>query len=406
MPKELEFSDFLSGQTATEEPQDVDTSVTDDAQLQVETNQATETTEETSDTAVAEGGDEGQEQVAPSQPEVRVLFEDVLKRRGVSTDDVDPEELYEHAAERLAAAGQMAQEVEQLRAELEALRRQAPAAPQDTTQQSAAPSEPETPAQARARRFRELHKPDSTLESYVTRNEHGLAVPKTEYGSVSVDAARQINEYERAEREQAELLLSNPSAIIEDNLDLIEKIAEEKARLFTEQQIKAIREEQDKAAQARTAEEQKAREESLLQEWHDTNYRKIFRTSEDGSILSDPFNPSAYAKTQFGRNFFKQLQELRAEIPNAPELKLRTLAMQLAESAMPQEPQVQPAAQQPPAQPVQTQAEKKRTLADERQVVPNQNTPAAPAASNGRQLRFMDIATTHPENAERFSRWR
>lgn len=411
MPSEdsFSFADFIKPQEESTSP----TEQAETAEAQEVLEEGTEANPLTEDSEVeSEATAPIQEQATPSQAE-RLQFEDVLRQRGAKLDDeLDPQALYETAADRIMAATQTAQENERLRAELESLRSgQQPAAapqPQPTPQEAPQQLEPETQAEARARRFRELHRPDPTLNNYVDRNEQGLAVPKEGYGTMAVDAARQINDYERATQEQADLILQNPALIIDDNMDRIEQIALEKATAIAEAKLNAFQTQYEQQSQQQAEAARKAEEQKRISEWQESHKDKLFRVNpQTGELLQDVFGSGELVTTETGKQFFQNLESLRYELPEStPELKLYDLAWKLSSAAEPQTAPTQPAATQAPE--VLTQAEQKQRLAERRSPVPNQNTPVAtepPAHESRRPLRFAELASRLPENAERIASW-
>lgn len=398
MADKLEFASFLSQPEPEEQLQDVEQQetvegVTDDA-----------TSQELPETPVEAEAVETDEQVEPS-PVARVTFEDRLRAAGTEIpEDVDPADLYDNAIERIAAGKQAMAEAEKLRAELEAYRAQQSQATQSVPAAPLTPSptpETEQAEASQARLFKSLTAPDASLNQYISRSESGFAIPKPEYGQAGLDAAAAINGYEKAEQEQAQLLLRDPNALIRENMSEFEKLAQEKAEKIVEARFARFQEEQE----ARAAQQQKESQERTLQQqddaWHEANKAKIFRLGPDGEPLS-LFDDGRPATTPTGRLFLERLKSLRQELPpGTPEISLRNIALREAELQAP----AQPAA---PA-PVQTQAQKKEQFINQRQpVVPNQNTPmasASEAVAHTRKINFAEMIRKDPNNLDTVSNW-
>jgi hypothetical protein len=350
-----------------------------------------------------------QEQVVPSEP-VRVDgFIDMLRQRNMLSDDdsFDPNDIYEKMIARATLGARAQQENEALKRELESLR--SSAAPQSTfTQPPAQPpvqSVPEAPVKQRL--FRELQKYDPTIVSYVEIDETGYAKPRAEYGQVGVDAARSINEYERATRQQAEMLINNPLAILKDNEDMLEELVERRAKAIVGEELRALREEQQKTVEQQQADAARQVAERLENNWHDENKAKIFRLTPSGDIATDVLSDSGEpAFTQMGKSFITKLNQLRAQLPMVDELTRKSMALEYAELKHPQ--QSAPVAQ-PAAPPVMTPAQQKRTLGGHVASIPNQNTPQASvheAVAGRTSLRLADMVMANPANSERISLWR
>lgn len=413
---ELTFASFLRGgnePTGSTETQATETQPTTEP---VVTQEATSGTEATTEVV------ENQEQVAPSTAAAPgVSLAALLEKKGVHVEGGDSEELYESLISRALAESQATSELQRLRNEVEALRAAATqqntsTAPstQATSVSQTSNSEGESAAQQRARMFRELQQYDRLLENYVERDENGFAKPVAAYGQTSIDAARQINEYERASREQADLLLRNPLAIVKDAEEDIARIAEARARAIVEERIAAIQAEQDRRAKEQEAFQSQKSLQQQEAEWHEANKALLFHLDANGNPKSDFLGGNEPAWTTAGRKFMAKLAELREQIPGAPELTLRNIALEVAGASSPQASQATQAAtqtNQPAApEPILTQAQKKQNLlANNRQTVPNQNTPVADVhqvMAGSKVLRFADMARHHPENAERVSGWR
>jgi hypothetical protein len=407
--KEFRFADLLSASKA--ESQDTQTSdgmlAGDQGTSQVQSDSAeglaTEGTEAQSDSL-----DQGQE----PPPSAAVRFEDILRQKGIDVgDESDPAELYESVISRALAGSQAMSEVMRLREELESLRASqsqpnSVAAPQQQAQQ---PSEPESVAQQVARRFRELQKYDPLLENYVERDDSGYVKPIASFGQVSIDAARTINEYEKSSREQADLLLRNPLAVVEDSQDIIAKIAEERAKQIIEARFAELEARKEEETRSLSEQQQIQQQRQQLTEWHERNKSQLFHLDANGEPKQDFFGSGDVAWTKTGTVFREKLNQLRSQLPDAPELTLRQLALDFASFAAPAS-QAAPAAQEAekPA-PAMTQAQQRRLLADSRQPIPNQNAAVASTEQIAKampSLRFSDMAQLIPENAERMSGWR
>lgn len=407
MPQELSFASFLNGgkQEPTETPVQNET-----IETPVVESQEASGTEATTQV-------ENQEQVAPSTAAAPVSLAALLEAKGVQVEGGDSEELYESVVSRALAGSQALSELARLREEMEALRaasQQTSTAPQNTTATplSQTNSESETVAQQHARLFRELQKPDPLLENYVERDESGRARPVAAYGQTSIDAARQINEFEQASREQADKILRNPLSIVEDSRDMITKIAEERAQRIIDEKLAAMRAEQEKAAQEWAVVEQQKSYEQQQYEWHEANKAKLFHLGPDGEPKKDVFGSGGLAMTSTGQRFMMKLNQLREQLPGAPELTIRNLALEFAtagqQQAAPAAP-VTPVVPEAPV-PVLTQSQQRQNLlAQNRQTIPNSNTTPADVrqvAASMPQLRLAQMAVSDPANAERVSGWR
>jgi hypothetical protein len=405
MTHELNFASFLGNkgqeQQASSDTQEIEASSVVDNEVT-----GTEATTE----------DSSQEQEVPSTA-APVSLAALLEKKGVQIEGGDSEELYENVISRALAGSKAMSEVARLQAELESLRAAAqqttPTAPQQTAATPVSQATEGNPVseQTAAKLFRELQKYDPLLENYVERDESGYAKPVAMYGQMSIDAARQINDYERASREQADRILRNPLAIVEDSRDMITKIAEERAKQIVESRISAIMQEQERAAREyAAANEQKSLQQQEF-EWHESNKAKLFHLDANGEPKRDFLGGDGPAWTSTGQKFLQKLTELRNTAPGVPDLVLRNLAIEFASAgqspAQPQQ-QAQPAA--PPAQqPVLTQAQQRNLLANNRQAIPNSNTPTAnvhQVMSSPPRLRLAEMAQLDPANAERISGWR
>jgi hypothetical protein len=356
-----------------------------------------------------------QGQSAPSST-VRVDgFIEALKQRNMLSADeqVDPDELYEKMITRATLGARAQQENERLKQELESLR--SSAVPQAQPQPAPTPAQPtpvETPAQAQARQrvFRELQKYDPAIEIYVERDEHGYAKPKADFGQAAIDAARAINDYDRATRQQAEMIINNPHAIFKDNEDVLQEMVARQAKAIVEGELKALREEQQRAV----AEQQQRAEAQARQDeensWHEQNKAKIFRLNPQGEIAIDALSETGSdpAFTSMGRTFMSKLNTLRQQLPLVDDLTRRSMALEYAELKHSSQ---QVAASQPSASPapVQTPAQQKRTLGGHVAQIPNQNIPQASvhdAVAGKATLRLADMVLANPANSERVSAWR
>lgn len=407
---ELSFASFLSGN----KQETTDTPVTNETiESSVVESQEASGTEATTQI-------ENQEQVTPSTAAASVSLAALLEAKGVQVEGGDSEELYESVVSRALAGSQAMSELARLREELEALRatsqQTSSTAPQNTTATpvSQPSSEIETAAQQHARLFRELQKYDPLLENYVERDETGYAKPVASYGQLSIDAARQINEYQQASREQADRILRNPLSIVEDSRDMITKIAEERAQRIIDERLAAMRSEQERAAQEQAAAAQQKSLEQQQYEWHEANKAKIFHLGPDGEPKQDFLGGGGLAMTSTGQRFMMKLSQLREQIPGAPELTLRNLAIEFAtagqQSPAPAAPIAPaPVAPEAPA-PVLTQSQQRQNLlAQNRQSIPNSNTPTATVREvmqSVPRLRLAEMAQLDPANAERISGWR
>lgn len=376
----LRFADFLPNDDPTD---------TEETPLDV-------SGEDTQDTAVVE------QEVAPSS-QARPTLEDRMRAKGLLVpEDIDPADLYDQAIDRIAAGAQAAQEAAALRAELEKLKSQpveAPAAP------AAQAPEPAPEPVAPNRMFLELQEYDPSLNRYVERDESGQAVPKAAYGSIAVDAAKAINDYEQAERRQAQLLLRNPHLLIKDNMSELERLAEEKAQALIEKRLSAWQEEQQRQQEAAARQTHEEQERVALREFHEAHKAKLFQLGSDGEPLRMPFDQDQYSTTPTGRYFMQRLNELQSEMPGVPQIKLLNLAAREAELAVPPVQKTAAVAQ------TATPAEKRQMFVEQRNdaaALPHQNTPPASGAegvSGAPRLRFADMLRRMPENQEILSGW-
>lgn len=345
------------------------------------------------------------EEAAPAA--ARITLEDRMRAKGLLVpEDMDPTDLYDQAIDRINDGTRAIQEAQHLRSELERLRstpQAAPAAPA-----LAEPVSQETQAQAASRMFSELTGYDPSISRYVDRDEDGQAIPKATFGSLAIDAARTINEYEQAERKQAQMLLRNPHLLIKDNMSEFERVAEEKANAIIEKRMGAWQAEQQKAADDRVRSEQDSQYQAGLNAFHEANKAKLFQLGTDGQPLRLPFDQNQFSHTATGKYFMNRLAELRDEIPNAPHLTHLQLAMREAELAV---PPVQETAPTPVAE-VATPAQQRQKFVEQRNdaaSLPHQNTPAASGSegvSGAPRLRFADMLRRIPENQDIVSGWK
>lgn len=410
MTHELNFASFL-GNKGLEAQESTDTQ---------ETETSTVVDSEVSSGTDAATVESSQEQVASSTAVTPVSLAALLEKKGLQIEGGDSEELYERVISRALDGSRAMSEVARLQAELESLRAAAqqtyPTAPQPNTatpvSQTTESTSASTPqAQQVNKLFRELQKYDSLLENYVERDDSGYAKPVAMYGQLSIDAARQINEYERASREQADRILRNPLSIVEDSKDMITKIAEERAKQIVEERISAMMTEQERAAREWAAANEQKSAEQQNYEWHEANKAKLFHLDANGDPKRDFLGGDGPAWTTTGQKFLQKLTELRNTAPGVPDLVLRNLAVEYATAGQSaQQTAAAPAAPvQQAAQPVMTQAQQRNLLANNRQSIPNSNTPTAnvhQVLASPPRLRLAEMAQLDPANAERISGWR
>ena len=170
-----------------------------------------------------------------------------------------------------------------------------------------------------------------------------------------------------------------------------------------------MKREQEEFAQKRAAEEQIKSVQQQEYEWHEANKAKLFHLDAKGEPKMDVFGSGGFAMTSTGQRFLLELNTLRQQLPNSPELALRDLALKIATAAAPATAPAQAAAPETPAAPLTQAQQRKQLLADTRQTIPNQNqTPATPAqaVASSSRLRLIDMARQNPELAERMSGWR
>ncbi len=375
---DLKFADFLSDGNA------------DEPEATVETPESS-----IQDEAVVE------QEVSPSTP-ARPTLEDRMRAKGlVVPEDIDPVDLYDQAIDRIAAGAQAAHEAASLRAELEKLKSR----PADVPAAPAAQAPEAAPEPTHAERmFMELKEYDPSLSRYVDRDDSGQAVPKAAYGNTAVDAAKAINDYEQAERRQAQLLLRNPHLLIKDNMSELERLAEEKAQAIVEKRFGAWQEEQRKQQESLAQQSAAEAERSALREFHEANKAKLFQLGSDGEPLRMPFDQDQYSTTPTGRYFMQRLNELQGEMPGVPQITLLNLAAREAELAV-------PPVQKPAVTSTATPAEKRQMFVERRNdaaVLPHQNTPPASGAesvSGAPRLKFSDMLRRMPENQDILSGW-
>lgn len=359
------------------------------------------------------------EQVAPSTAVEPPTFESALLAAGFNIDDsVDREALYKTAAENLARGREAMRRAARLEAELENLKKAsqaAPAAPAptqgpvDTTPQ---PGETQQQADQRAlqevqrevqRALRELQPYDRQLETLVTQDQRtGQFIPKPEFGAAAVEAARAINEYNRLEQQQAQLLLRNPFKVVEEYLPELDKryggrLTKEEVEELIKSHVTSIREEQEKQQEQLAS--QRMQQEMQQQEasWHESNKSKIFRLGADGNPLQSAFNDE-YVVTPQGQYFFDRLNELRGdpEFRGVSDLTLRNIALREAEAV------VKPKEIGPT--PAQRRAEVVNQTA-----LPHQDVSPATSEELGdlkpTRLKFAEFAQSMPETQSIVSAW-
>lgn len=395
------FASYVASETKTEQdtqPQEPVTPVLQEQEVVSQETQATTTTPAA----------EPAEQATPSMTAESVDgFKAFLASMGADVDAIDPEDLYQSAHERIIAAAQLEQELARLRAELEAAK-QVPAAPQQTPVAPTAPVEQQiaerqaaVQEQLRQKRFKQLTPPDPNLHQMVTTDEKtGLVVGRPEWGNQGMEAARTINEYVRAEKEQANLLLTNPYALVDDFKDEFktdfEKLVEQRAKAIVEAELNQFRQAQQKAQEEAILKRQQDEAAQRQQAWHEQNKKHIFKLAPDGSELRDLNQRLVFTET--GKAFKEALDKLRERFPNADELALRDTALEQALIAKPAPAPAVPAAKQ------------RQQFVQQRQaIVPNQNTPAASIAELESDRpgapKFSDWARRNPETQELISAW-
>lgn len=400
------FSDFLTSEEPSE-PSSPD--------AQPEANQSLATPQEAqealsqTETPAVEPESEvrSQEPVAPSAEE-RLTFEGYLRNNSFEIDDdVDPEDLYQRTVAEIQFAAQSRDEIARLKEQLaQAQQLASQPAPSVSPASPATPApvdpQPEAPA-APTTVFQELQDYDPSLRNYVEIDERGRAIPKTEYGQAAVEAASQINAYETAAARQAELLMKNPSALIQDHMGQIERIAEEKARALLEERFSSYQEEQNKQLEEQRKQAAQAEYDSKVNAWHESHKAKVFKIGPDGEPRVDPFDPNAYAFTPLGKVFQAEYAELAQRYSSLDRLDLMQLAMDRAELKA-------PAAEPVQTQTPQTQLQQKQQFVEQRQTqtVPNQSHTPAPieeVAQAFPNLSFADMIRSDPENQDTISRW-
>ncbi len=327
------------------------------------------------------------------------LFSAQMRSRGYDVpDDTDEVALIDSALERISASAAAFSRLQQLEAELAALKNAPPpAAPSPIV--AAAPPPPEPPAvqPEQHRHFRELQRYEATLEQFVTRDGQGNAVPKTEYGIPAIEAANKINEYERMERDQAARILQNPY-LITDGLEqkfLTKAEAEAQMRAIVQEQVRLDREEQARRAQEMTVAQQAAEQERKALEWHEANKGKLFKLAANGEPMKMPFDDSQFMFTPMGVKFREKLSTLQSRYPGASRIDLMNDALEYASLAAPQ-----------PAAPVATPAQQRQMFSTQR--TPHSNPPAATVSelsSTGQKLGFAALARANPETAEIIANW-
>jgi predicted house-cleaning noncanonical NTP pyrophosphatase (MazG superfamily) len=344
---------------------------------------------------------ENTEQVAPSAEEP-ITFEKVLEGRGFDLSNVDREDLYKQAAERIVQSRALQVRLQEMQRELESLKAA-------QTHTSAAPQAPqpdappvvqqagETPEQTAQRAFRELRPYDPQLNMLVTEDTRtGKFVPRPEFGQAGVDAARTINEYVRLERDQAAEMLRNPYRIVDDKMPEIEQRIQELAKKLMDERFQEFQTESQKREKELAAQMERQEQEHRWMQWHESNKTKIFRIGQDGQPLRNTFDDSP-ATTPVGAYFMSRLKELRADFPYEDPVKLQSLALREAELAV------------RPTELAPTPAQKRAALVQNQTSVPHQEvTPATSeelATINSSRLKFAEMAARHPEAAPIVNAW-
>lgn len=344
------------------------------------------------------------EQVSP--PEVSSLtFEQYARGQGWDLpEDVDREELYSQAIERIAAYPRVQSELARLQAELESLRS---ATPPPAPQYAPVPEQPVTPAQQAqaARMFQELKHYDQQLTHYVDRDERsGTVRPKAEFGQTAIDAARTINEFHRLEREQAERLLQNPHLLFKDNEAEINRLVEEKANAIIEARFSAMEQAEAQRRSQYEAQQQQQQVQAQATAWHEENKSKIWKMGPNGKEMVNPFDPSERVLTSVGKVFVEKFNDLYDQYQgklSVPEMQ--RLAMLTAEASHPQQAVA-------PQAPSMTPAQKQQAFVQQRTaVVPNQEVVPASLdeleSHRPGRLSFADWARKMPENQNVMQSW-
>ena len=349
------------------------------------------------------------EQVTPSVESLS--FEQYARTQGWDLpEDIDQEEFYNQALERITAGTRALTELEKVQRELESLRSAAapnplPAPPPTQPQ----PEAPITQAEAVAERiFRDLKPYDPQLNLYVNRDERtGVVTPKPEYGRDAIEAAKTINDFHRQEREQAERLLQNPGLLFKDHQSEIERLVEAKATAIIEARMSALEKaDQERRLQYEAAEQERAARVQADQ-WHAENKSKIYKTSSDGKELVNPFNPEEKVMTPLGNAFVNEFNKLYDSYGQSLKLiDLQRLAMMAAEASVPHTPAAPVASPAPSKTPAQQRQE---FIQQRSAVVPNQEvTPATVDELEHHRpgrLNFADWARKMPENQNLMSSW-
>lgn len=344
-----------------------------------------------------------------SSPEVSSLtFEQYARGQGWDLpEDVDREELYSQAIERIAAYPRVQSELARLQAELESLRSATPP-PAPQTQYAPVAEQPVTPAQQAqaARMFQELKQYDQQLTYYVDRDERsGTVKPKPEFGQTAIDAARTINDFHRMEREQAERLLQNPHLLFKDNEAEINRLVEEKTNSIIEARLAAMEQAETQRRSQYEAQQQQQQVQAQAAAWHEENKAKIWKMGPNGKEMVNPFDPSERVLTSVGKVFVEKFNDLYDQYQgklSVPEMQ--RLAMMTAEASAPQQ------AVAPLAAPSLTPAQKQQAFVQQRTaVVPNQEVVPATVdeleSHRPGRLSFADWARKMPENQNVMSSW-
>lgn len=368
----------------------------------VDQPEAVETQEAVVDAQEQVEATENTEQVVPSQEEP-ITFEKLLEERGFDLSNVDREDLYKSAVNRIVSAAEMQAQLEAARRELESLRsaqaQQSSTAPAQT-QEPVVQQPGESPEQAAQRAFRQLRPYDPQLRELVTEDERtGKFVPRPEFGQAALEAARTINEYVRLEQEQAQAILRDPHRIVDDRMPDIEKRIMELAQKLVDERLGSFQSETAKREQEWAAQRAQQEQEARWNQWHETNKSKIFRLGSDGQPLKKTFE-EGYATTPVGTYFMEKLAALRQDFPDADPIKLHSTALEMAEMAV-----------RPSMEMTQTPAQKRAALVQQHASVPHQEVIPATSEELGnnppsRTLKFAEMVRTNPETAPIVSSWR
>ena len=355
--------------------------------------------ETTDGQAVSEGTDASPATTEPT-PAVapQLTFESVLAQAGFEVpEEVDREALYQQVAATIRQYGEIAEENQRLRDQVAKASSVVVPSPQVPVAASASPpvSSPEPVKPERVRRFQSIKPYDASLLNFVSRNEHGVYVPKAEFGSVAIEAAKEINAIEKAKAQNAQVLTENPLAIVEDYLPDLESLVEAKAQKLLDERFKALQAEQEAAQQAAAQQRAQTVAEERIAAFDQAHKGELFVLDASGNPRTI-LGTNQPAVTTRGKAFFDKLRLLESRMPNADRVGLLEIAYELS-------------AQEPVA-PTVTTAEKKQKFLQQRQSpsrIPGQGVPAASVeqmASTGR-VQFRDLAAADPEMASIMSSW-